>query len=135
MAFKVPTTQTEDMYIKSVDKTVEDYSNLLRQIHDHTPPQLPDTDCDTGRPTRPGEYVLADKTYEKLLDQLAKHNFHNVAPALRQNILAYYANTNAPIHTKKNKKAWERTLAQLDRLKALPVPQEPLPAGGTRGSE
>jgi len=131
VAFKIPTTQTEDMYIKSVNKTVENYSGLLREIHDHTPPPLSNTDCDTGRPTHPAEYVLADKTYERLLDQLAKRNFEHVTPELRENILSYYANLNAPIHTKKNKKAWERTVAELEKLKATPAPQGPIPAAAS----
>ena len=126
--FKIPTTQTEDMYIKSVDKTVEDYSRLLREVRDHSP-QLPDVDFDTGRPTRPGEYLLADKTYEKLLNELASRHFEHLTPGLRDNILSYYANLNAPIHTKKNKKAWERTVAELDKLKAVP-----LQSAGTRTS-
>ena len=29
LAFKIPTTRTEDMYIKSVDLTIQDYSKLL----------------------------------------------------------------------------------------------------------
>jgi hypothetical protein len=126
--FKIPTTRTEDMYIKSVDKTVEDYSRLLREVRDHSP-QLPDVDFDTGRPTRPGEYLLADKTYEKLLNELASRHFEHLTPGLRDNILSYYANLNAPIHTKKNKKAWERTVAELDKLKAVP-----LQSAGTRTS-
>jgi Zinc dependent phospholipase C len=129
VAFKIPTTQTEDMYIKSVNKTVENYAGLLTDIRDRRPLPLPNTDCDTGRPTRPGEYALADKTYEKLLDKLAQHNFEHVTPELRENILSYYANLNAPIHTKKNKKAWEKTVADLDKLKAMPAPQAPAPAG------
>ena len=135
VAFKIPTPQTEDLYIKSVNSTVEDYSRILREIHDHAPLQLPNTDCDTGRPTRPAEYVLADKAYEKLLDQLAQRNFARVTPQLRDNILAYYSNLNAPIHTKKNKKAWEKTVAELERLKTAPGPQAPVSAAGTRGSE
>jgi hypothetical protein len=126
--FKIPTTQSEDMYIKSVDKTVEDYSRLLREVHDHSP-QLPDVDFDTGRPTRPGEYLLADKTYEKLLNELASRHFEHLTPGLRDNILSYYANLNAPIHTKKNQKAWRRTVAELDKLKAVA-----LHSAGTRTS-
>jgi hypothetical protein len=127
--FKIPTTQGEDMYIKSVDSTVEDYSRLLREVHDHSL-QVPDVDFDTGRPTRPGEYLLADKTYEKLLHELASRNFRHLTPGLRDNILSYYANLNAPIHTKKNKKAWERTVAALDRLKASTVQSAGAPAIG-----
>jgi hypothetical protein len=118
--FKIPTTQTEDMYIKSVNKTVEDYSALLREVRGRSL-QLPNRDCDTGRPTGPGEYVLSDKAYEKLLDELAQRNFDHVTPELRENILSYYANLNAPIHTKKNKKAWRKMIAELDKLKAMPA--------------
>ena len=118
--FKIPSTKSEDMYIKSVDKTVEEYDRLLREARDHSL-HLPEVDFDTGRPTRPGEYLLADKTYEKLLNELATRNFEHLTPGLRDNILSYYANLNAPIHTKKNKKAWERTVAELQRLKATAV--------------
>ncbi len=31
MNFKIPTKQTEDMYIRSVDQTVEEYSRLLQK--------------------------------------------------------------------------------------------------------
>jgi hypothetical protein len=126
--FQIPTTQTEDMYIKSVDLAVEDYSRLLHEAGDHSL-HLPEIDFDTGRPTRPGVYLLADKTYEKLLNELAQRNFEHLTPGLRNHILSYYDNLNAPIHTKKNKKAWDRTIAELDKLKAVP-----LQSAGTRTS-
>lgn len=34
LTFKIPTAETEDLYIKSVNKTVENYSALLRQVND-----------------------------------------------------------------------------------------------------
>src|SRR6266853_856828 len=49
--FKVPTKQTEDMYIKSVDETVENYSGLLTAARSANL-NLPDRDCDTGRETK-----------------------------------------------------------------------------------
>jgi hypothetical protein len=48
LAFKVPSTQTEDMYIKSVDQTFDNYRKLLGQAREGNL-ILPDTDCDTGR--------------------------------------------------------------------------------------
>ena len=128
-AFKIPTTQSEDMYIKSVNRTVEDYSALLREAARRRV-NLPNTDCDTGRAARAGEYVLGDTTYARLLDQLAQHDFAQVTPELRENILAFYGDLNAPIATKKNKKAWEKTTSQLEKLKALPA--QPV-AGQTSG--
>jgi hypothetical protein len=117
VAFKIPTTQTEDMYIKSINTTVDDYAALLRE-QNGSQLKLADLDFDTGRPTRAGEYLLADKTYAHLLDDLAKHNFDQTSPELRQNILAFYGDPNAQIATKKNAKAWKTTQQELDRLKA-----------------
>ncbi len=59
--FKIPTRQTEDMYIKSVDATVENYAVSLHQANDSNL-DLPNRDCDTGRETRPGEGLPAKPT-------------------------------------------------------------------------
>ena len=52
LAFKIPSTQTEDMYIKSINTTVGDYGTLLLDAKDGQL-QLPNLDCDTGLPTSP----------------------------------------------------------------------------------
>jgi Zinc dependent phospholipase C len=114
--FKIPDTHNEDMYIKSINKTVDDYGALLRE-QKVGQLALENTDFDTGRETRAGEYSLADKTYAHLLDDLAKRNFAQVSPELRQNILSFYADPNAPVTTKKNAKAWKVAQEELDRLK------------------
>jgi hypothetical protein len=120
LSFKIPTQQAEDMYIKSVDLTVEDYNKLLQETKADDL-KLPNKDFDTGKDTRAGEYPLTDKAYEKLLKQLADKKFENLTLPLKENILEFYSNLNAPIHTKKNKKAWEQTLAQLELLRAAPA--------------
>lgn len=58
--FKIPTQQTEDMYIKSVNDTVENYTHLLSQAG-NPKLELPNRDCDTGGETRAGEYALTEK--------------------------------------------------------------------------
>lgn len=118
LAFKVPTTQAEDMYIKSVDKTIDDYNSLLRRVREGDL-RLRNTDCDTGRETSAAEYSLADKTYARLLQDLSKRKFAQLPPELRANILGFYSNLNAPIHTKKNRKAWKETERELQQLKTL----------------
>ncbi len=118
LAFKIPSTQTEDMYIKSVDVTFDDYSRLLRQARDGNL-DLPDTDCDTGRKTAAGEYSLADTTYARLLHDLSQDDFATSTPELRSNIRAFYSDLNAPFHTKKNRKSWQRTQRELEQLKRL----------------
>ena len=83
---------------------------------------LPDTDFDTGRMTHAGEYVLTDKAYAHLLDQLAQHDFEQITPELRENLLAFYADPNAPIAPKRNAAAWEKTQDEVRRLKAPSLP-------------
>jgi Zinc dependent phospholipase C len=123
--FKIPTQKTEDLYIASVDRTVQNYTKLVQETSAGNP-QLPDMDFDTGHPTRAGEYALTDKTYARLLDQLAGHDFDKVAPDLRNNILAFYSDPNAPIATKKKPEDWKKTQDELEKLRA--VPDAPAPA-------
>jgi hypothetical protein len=126
LSFKIPTQQTEDMYIKSVDLTVEDYGKLLHETKVQEL-RLPNKDCDTGKDTRAGEYQLTDKAYERLLNQLADKHFEHLTPQLQENILEFYSDLNAPIRTKRSKKAWTQTLANLERLKtASAAPEEPV---------
>jgi len=125
--FKIPTQQTEDMYIRSVDLTVDSYSSLLRQLG-HGQLDLANRDCDTGRDTRAGEYVLTDRTYARLLDDLSNRSSTPVPAELRTNILNFYYDLNAPIATRTNKKAWRRLLAELSRLHLQspePHPEKP----------
>jgi hypothetical protein len=127
LAFKIPTQQTEDMYIKSVDSTVEEYAALLHdtRVQDL---KLPNKDCDTGRDTKAGEYALTDKSYERLLDKLSDKKFEHLTPQLQENILEFYADLNAPIHTKRNKKAWNSTLANIEKLRVAPSQPATLPS-------
>jgi hypothetical protein len=124
--FKIPTQKTEDLYIASVNHTVEDYKHLLGEEEKKTL-QLTNTDFDTGRATHAGEYVLSDKTYAHLLDQLAQHNFDHITPDLRDNILAFYGDPSAPVATKKKPKDWQKTQEELQRLRVLSIPQKPAP--------
>jgi hypothetical protein len=126
--FKVPTQQTEDLYIASVDRTVENYTKLLSETAAGNL-KLANTDFDTGHDTRAGEYALTDKTYARLLDQLAGHNFDQVTPELRNNILAFYSDPNAPIATKKNRGAWKKTEDELARFRSMSANPEATPAG------
>jgi hypothetical protein len=114
--FQIPTKQTEDMYIKSVNETVESYGRLL---HDSSNRKfdLPNRDCDTGRETKAGEYELTDKTYARLIDELARKNSDPLNPNLRGNLLQFYSDPNAPVATRKNAKAWQKLQDELKQLR------------------
>ena len=116
--FKIPTRKTEDLYIASVNHTLDNYKSLLVEVRANKL-RLFNTDFDTGRMTHAGEYVLTDNAYAHLLDELNKHNFDQVTPELRRNILAFYGDPAAPIATKRNTAAWEKTQDEVRRLKTV----------------
>lgn len=132
LSFKIPTTRTEDMYIKSVDLTVEEYRALLREIRAGNV-HIPNKDFDTGKDTRAGEYQLTDKSYERLLDQLTSRHFAHLTEHLQENILDFYSDLNAPIWTKHSKKAWAQTLTDIEKLRAAsPSPAESVKSSAVR---
>jgi hypothetical protein len=116
--FKIPIPPAEDLFVKSIDKTVESYRTLL---HDSAEGrlQLANKDCDTGRETSAGEYPLTDKTYARLLNDLADNRFDKASPELRANILDFYANPGAPQVTKKKPKDWKKVQKNLQALKQV----------------
>lgn len=120
LSFKTPTPEGERMFLESFTETLTQYRALLSRARTDKL-NLQNRDFDTGAPTHAGEYKLADETYAKFLNRLAKNKFEDVTPELRQNILAFYSDLNAPIVTKKDEGDWRKTLRALDRLKAAPT--------------
>jgi hypothetical protein len=122
LGFKSPTPQTEDLYIKSINTTVDQYRAFLLEVRADSL-VLPNYDLDSGNPTKEGEYSLTDETYAKLLGQLAKSKFDHTTPELRDNVLQFYSNVSASIQTKDDKVPMTSVLAWLDQLRAAtPVP-------------
>src|ERR1022692_2606797 len=114
LAFNNPTPETEDLYFKSIVATVDRYKLLLREV-DAGSLRLPNYDFDSGKPTQAGEYGLTDEAYAKLLGQVAKHNFDQVSPELRANILLFYSDPSAAIETKKDTIRWQNVQTALDQ--------------------
>jgi hypothetical protein len=122
LAFNNPTPQTEDLYIKSINTTVDQYRAFLEEVRTDSL-VLPNRDFDSGNATKAAEYSLTDDTYAKLLGQLSERKFDLTTPALRDNVLRFYADLSAPIETKKDKGRWEKVLTGLEQLKsANPLP-------------
>jgi hypothetical protein len=122
LAFNNPTAQTEDLYIKSINATVDQYQVFLEEVRTDTL-VLPNCDFDSGKPTKAAEYSLTDEAYASLLAQLSDRKFGLTSPELRSNILEFYSDLSVPIDTKKDQVRWQGVLTELDQLKALaPVP-------------
>jgi hypothetical protein len=65
--------------------------------------------------------VLADQTYAHLLHDLADNNFTRLPPELREDILVYYTDPDAPNATKRKAKDWRRVQIELLQLKTTAV--------------
>jgi hypothetical protein len=122
LAFNNPTAKTEDLYIKSINTTVDQYRVLLKAEGTGGQP-LPNYDLDSGQPTKAAEYSLADDAYAKLLIRLTEQKFESASPELRDNILTYYSDLSASFETKKDQARWQGVVAALNQLKAAaPTP-------------
>ncbi len=122
MAFNNPTPQTEDLYFKSINTTVDQYRAYLIAVGTDSL-TLPNRDFDTGNMTKAAEYTLTDDTYAKLLSQLSDRKFNLTSPELRANLLDFYSDLSAPNSTKSDAVRWRNVLAALDQLKLIsPAP-------------
>jgi len=129
LRIRTPTPEVEKMFMASFNATVDRYKAMLADI-DAPGKELANENFDAGGATIFGKYKGTDEAYAKLLGKLADHQFAGMQPDLRENILAYYKDLKPPAKaTRKERDALTKTLAQLDRLKAVPetvaAPQVP----------
>jgi hypothetical protein len=145
LEFRTPTPQTEKLFEASFNATLDRYQKLLNEVREgHL--DLPNDNCDVGEHTGPGKYRLNDDTHAKLLDKLADGHFTGVSSQLREELLRFFAEPDAPYATKRNAKAWAKVQIELEKLKsAVPIPAavfDPRPlayvdhaSGGGRGRD
>ena len=91
LKFKDPGPIGEQLFIKGFDTAVAEFSAATDQLRKQKP-AFADIDFDTGKPTAPGEYGLADKTYSEWVIKLAGTHFDQLTYPLKENILHYYQN-------------------------------------------
>ena len=120
----MPSPETETLYLKSVNATVEQYKTYLQSLSGGKL-ALGNTDFDTGKPTQAGEYALTDSAYAHLLGKLSDSKFAQVSDPLRQNVLAFYADPGAITSTKRDVEEWNKTLSEIQQLKVVAAPTTP----------
>ena len=119
---KMPSPTTEDLYIKSVNKTVDSYKAQLAALRQHKNHiDLPNVDFDTGKPTKPEEYKLADKTYAKLVAKLADRNFDLMTPGLQANLVAFYSKSSHTQPSDMSSDEWRKVESAVSNLKERPL--------------
>jgi hypothetical protein len=130
MAFNNPTPQTEDLYFKSINTSVDHYRAFLEEVRTNSL-VLPNSDLDSGNLTKAAEYSLTDETYATLLSQLSAKKFDSMTADLRASILDFYSDLSVPIETKKDPLRWQGVLTSLDQLR-LVTPNPAIAGSGTR---
>lgn len=118
--FKDVGPQGEKYFVRSFDTVLVHYSTQLALLQTHSI-ELPDVDFDTGKPTAPGEYGLADKTYCDLLNRLEKNKFNNLTDDLQHNILTYYSKADTSAIAKKYPSDWKKTGPALKDIRFAPT--------------
>ena len=73
LAFKLPTSEAERLFIDSFEETLGRYRGYLSRISSGRALSLANMNLDTGEPVRPGEYRLADDAYKQLMEKVRQH--------------------------------------------------------------
>jgi hypothetical protein len=121
LAFTPPTPESEQLFADSFRAARDRYRALLTDARDARV-EIANTDFDTGRPVRWGEYALADETYLDLFEKLKSPAA--AAPAeLRRELERFFA--GADQQRPRDKKAGERWTRARRALAALNAATRP----------
>lgn len=98
LAIKIPTTGTEDRYLRSVNHTVDVFREAVDKLAatPDSPAQLANLDLDTGAKVKLGDYPLADRTHDELLARLTSRPARIIPASLKEQMLAYYSESSDP---------------------------------------
>lgn len=122
LKFIAPSPEAQKMFRASFHETVLNYCKFLtQQTATANVTSLPNTDFDTGHPTKLGEYSLADRTYGEWVRELAKNDFKGISAPMRQNILTFFADASSEPRDveEKEKENIQKTKEALTQLRAL----------------
>ena len=124
LQFKTPTPEAQQMFRASFNSTLDKYRGLIVDLESgHL--DLPNDNFDVGEATGPGKYGLNDDAHAKLLDKLADQKFAGMSYELRDELLHFYSEPDAPYATKRDPKAWATVQLELVQLKSS-APSAPL---------
>jgi hypothetical protein len=73
LAFRLPTPEAERVYLDSFDKTAARYRGFLAALSKSGAVSLPNLNFDTGEAVRPGDYRLADRAQQQLMEKVRQH--------------------------------------------------------------
>ncbi len=95
LSLRMPSPETQKTFLTGFNTVVDQYDKSLAALRTEPASKqphldLPDCDLDTGQPTKPGEYALADQTYVKYVALLAKHGQQPLPADVRAGLLGFF---------------------------------------------
>ncbi|HWY78025.1 MAG TPA: hypothetical protein VN281_20590, partial [Verrucomicrobiae bacterium] len=128
LAIKIPTHDTQERYLESVNQTVDTFRAMLHQAMTYSGASLAlaNVDLDTGDRVKRGSYPLTDKTYAHLLARLISKRDRILPRDLKENILEYYSDP-PPVGDKMDQATWRKVAQRLDVLKHMKAVESPVP--------
>jgi hypothetical protein len=119
LKFKAPTPEAEALFVASFKEAKTRYADSLAEVGRRAL-EVANVNFDIGARSVHGEYKLADETYARLLDELARRKFAGAPQALRRDIAAFYAPTTAALPEAKSSRRTERIEKQLAEMQEAP---------------
>ncbi len=117
LAFKAPTPEAAELFAQSFRDATARFRTEVNDLRNRKL-EISNTNFDTGKPCRFGDYSLADDTYGELLRRLADHKFQGTPAALTRNIVAFYGDGPGPTTAdRKVRKRWTKAEPVLQELK------------------
>ena len=120
LTIKPLTPETEALFEQSVRLARARFRAGIRQVRDGRL-ALRNTDFDTGKPAKHGEYRLADDTYAELLRRLVAKDAGQLPDAIRADIVAFYG-PNPVAAGSRDRKHWQEIRRDLNRLHGVNPP-------------
>ena len=114
LGYRNPTPAAEDHYFRSMDRAMDEYHRLLRQVKARDL-SFPNRNFDTGELTRAGDYALCDRTYVAYVFRLREDKFRHLTPSVKADILAYFKH-GLPANGSIKDKDWKKLNAALREL-------------------
>jgi Zinc dependent phospholipase C len=130
LAIKIPNHDTEELYLQSVNRTVDAFHALLATLGSEpkTLIALPNIDLDTGHHVKRGEYRRTDQTYERLLQRLTSVPGRTIPIDVQQNILEFYSASKTALDPSPQVQAQLEVLKGMKTADGLRPEPEPEPA-------
>lgn len=128
LAIKIPTPDTQERYLESVNQTVDTFRAMLHQAMTYSGASLAlaNVDLDTGDRVKRGSYPLTDKTYAHLLARLISKRDRILPRDLKENILEYYSDPPR-VGDKMDQATWRKVAQRLEVLKQMKAVESPVP--------